>query len=67
MGVLSFRLLRVPYTPRPEEQAFLARAEVQRAHDFVVLAAVLDARESERFFGVPLARRGIQAVYPRSC
>src|SRR5437762_3090886 len=65
MGLWNYRLLRVPFEPRPEEQAFLARADVQRAHDLVVQAAVLDDREAERFFGVPLARRGIQAVWLR--
>ena len=62
---MSVRLFRVPYTPRPEEQSFRARAEVQRADEFVVQVSVLDDRESERFFGVPLARRGIQAVWLR--
>ena len=62
---MSVRLFRVPYTPRPEEQSFRAWVEVQRADEFVVHVAVLDDRESERFFGVPLARRGIQAVWLR--
>src|SRR5262249_27895201 len=31
--------------------------------DLSVCVAVLDHRESERFFGVPLARRGIQPVW----
>jgi hypothetical protein len=58
-----FRLFGVPYTPRPEERPFLDRAEVQRGDELVVRVAVLDDRESERFFGVPLARRGIQPVW----
>src|SRR5271156_2630257 len=65
MGLLSFRLLRVPYKPRPEEQTFLQRAEVQHDGEVVVRVAVLDDRESERFFGVALARRGIQPVWLR--
>jgi len=65
MGLLDFRLLRVPYKPRPEEQSFLQRAEVRRDDEFVVTVSVLDDRESERFFGVPLARRGIQPVWLR--
>jgi hypothetical protein len=36
---------------------------VQRNGDLVVSASVLDNQESERFFGVPLARRGIQPVW----
>ena len=63
MGLLNYRLLRVPYTPRPEEQAYLQRAEVQQDDQLVVRVSVLDDRESERFFGVPLARRGIQPVW----
>ena len=60
---LSYRWLGIPYTPRPEERPFLERAVVQRDDELVVCAAVLDHRESERFFGVPLARRGIQPVW----
>lgn len=57
--------LGVPYTPRPEERPFLDRAAVQRDDELVVEVAVLDDRESDRFFGVPLARRGIQPVWVR--
>jgi hypothetical protein len=65
MRLLNFRLLRVPYTPDPAEKPFLQRAEVQRADELVVRVAVLDDRETERYFGVPLARRGIQPVWLR--
>jgi hypothetical protein len=65
MRLANFRLLRVPFTPDPEEKSFLQRAEVQRDDEFVVLMSVLDDREAERFFGVPLARRGIQPVWLR--
>jgi LssY C-terminus len=63
MGFFSLRLLRVLYAVQPKEQAFLERAEVQHDDEFVVSVAVPDDRESERFFGVPLARRGIQPVW----
>jgi hypothetical protein len=63
MSIFGVRLLRVLYIPRPEEQAFLARAEVQQDDEFVVSVAVPDDRESERFFGVPLARHGMQPVW----
>src|SRR5258708_10450259 len=63
MGIMNFRLLRVPYAPRPQELSFLERAKEQREGDFVVRVAVLDDRESERFFGVPMARRGMQPVW----
>jgi hypothetical protein len=62
---MNFRLFRVPYTPHPEEQAFLQRAVVQRDDELTVEVAVLDDRESARFFGVPLARRGMQPVWLR--
>jgi hypothetical protein len=61
---LTFRWVGVPCTPRPEERPFLARAQVQQDDDLVVRVAVLDDRESDRFFGVPLAHRGIQPVWP---
>jgi hypothetical protein len=63
MGLADVRLLTVPYTPRPDEQSFLQRAEVQRDDEFVVCVSVLDDQESKQFFGVPLARRGIQPVW----
>jgi hypothetical protein len=63
MGLFDFRLLRVPYAPQPKEHAFLQRTQVQRDEEFVVSVAVPDDRESARFFGVPLARRGIQPVW----
>lgn len=63
MKLFSLRWLGVPYTPRPEERPFLDRAQVQEDSELVVRVAVLDNRESERFFGVSLARRGIQPVW----
>lgn len=65
MGLLNYRLFRVPYAPKPDEQAYVERAVVQGDDEISVRAAVLDDRESERYFGVPLARRGIQAVWLR--
>jgi hypothetical protein len=61
--LLKLHLFRVSYTPRPEERPFLQRAEIQRDEEVEVRVAVLDDRESERFFGVRLARRGIQPVW----
>jgi hypothetical protein len=57
------RWLAIPYTPHPNERPYLQRAEVQQGDDLIVRASVLDNRESERFFGVPLPRRGIQPVW----
>ena len=65
MGFWKFRWLSVPYDPRPQERAFLQRLEVRQQDDLIVEAAVLDAKESDTFFGVPLARRGIQPVWLR--
>ena len=53
----------VPYTPCPEDTPFRQRAEVRQDSEIVVRAAVLDDRESKRFFGVNLAGRGIQPVW----
>lgn len=62
-GLWGFRWLGVPYTPHPETRTFLDRAVVQRDNDVEVTVAVLDDRESDHYFGVPLARRGIQPVW----
>lgn len=61
--VWTFRWLGVPFTPHPEERPFLERAVEQQDDELVVRVAVLDSRESDRFFGVPLARRRMQPVW----
>ena len=55
----------VPYSPEPNFRVFLSRAETQAGPVAQVTAAVADAAEAERLFGVPLARRGLQPVYLR--
>jgi hypothetical protein len=55
--------LGISYRPRPNERSFLKRTQVQENEDAKVTVAVLSSRESERFFGAPLARRGIQPVW----
>lgn len=57
------RRFGVPYTPRPDERPFLERVQVQQEEEVEVKVAVLSSRESDRFFGAPLARRGIQPVW----
>jgi hypothetical protein len=57
------KVFSVPYTPQPDDRGFLDRAELQKDDELEIRAAVLDNRESERFFGVPMARRGIQPVW----
>jgi hypothetical protein len=59
----DLRWLGVRYEPQPSDRSFVQRAEVKQGDDVVVRAAVLDHGESERFFGVNLARRGIQPVW----
>lgn len=58
-------LFTVAYAPEPAFDSFMARAESQESPLAQVTVAVLDAKESERVFGVPLARRGIQPVFLR--
>jgi hypothetical protein len=62
-GFLNRRWLGISYSPQPGERSYLDRVEVRQDDSLVVRAAVLANRESERFFGVRLARRGIQPVW----
>jgi hypothetical protein len=63
MDLSKSRWLGIDYAPEPGERAFLERAELQKDDTVAVKAAVLSNQESERFFGVPLARKGIQPVW----
>jgi len=56
-------LFTTPYRPQPLARQFLERAQSQSSPQASVTVAVLDAAESEKYFGVPLARRGLQPVY----
>jgi hypothetical protein len=60
---LKSLLFGAPYSPRPDERPFLERLAVQEDEDLIVRVAVLDDRESDRFFGVRMARRGMQPVW----
>lgn len=62
-GIWRYFRVGVPYSPQPGATPFRQRAEVRQDGDLVVRAAVLDDHESRRFFGVPLAHRGIQPVW----
>jgi hypothetical protein len=57
--------LTVAYRPDPDNRDFLARAQTQSGDGVEVAVAVLDVVESRRYFGIPMARRGIQPVYLR--
>jgi hypothetical protein len=59
------RRLFVRYAPLKEDRTFAERAQTQQKDGIEVTVAVLDAPESRRFFGVPMARRGIQPVWLR--
>jgi hypothetical protein len=63
LSVWNLAWLGVPYKPGPEARSFLDRLVVQEDGELTVRVAVLDNGESERFFGVPMARRGIQPVW----
>ncbi len=58
-----FRWLVIPYTPRPTARDFLNRAATQQRDGLEVRVAALNDRASRKFFGVPMARRGIQPVW----
>jgi LssY C-terminus len=59
------RWLGIRYKPQPEERSFIERTQVKQDEEFTVSASVLDDQESEQFFGVPLARRGLQPIWLR--
>ena len=58
-----WRLLSVAYRPDPRERSFLERAGTKSRDQLRVTVAVLSDPESARFFGVRLARKGMQAVW----
>jgi hypothetical protein len=57
------RWIVIPYSPCPEGRGFLDAAVTQQHDDLEVRVAVLDGAASRKFFGVPMARRGIQPVW----
>jgi hypothetical protein len=59
------RLFTTRYTPDPTLCTYLTRAQTQENANAQVTVSVLDAVESAKYFGVSLARRGIQPVYLR--
>src|SRR5262249_4022412 len=58
-------LVVIPYHPDPTEKGYLSRAEPQSAAGVEVTVSVPNSKESERLFGVPLARHGLQPVHLR--
>src|SRR5271170_5148182 len=57
------RWLTIDYSPHPEECSFLEQAQTRREGEVDVTVAVPSDRESERIFGVRLARHRLQAVW----
>jgi hypothetical protein len=55
--------LTVDYEPHPEERSFVERANSLREGGVETTVAVPSDRESERIFGVGLARHSLQAVW----
>ena len=60
-----WRLVITPYAPDAAATGFMDRAAVQDDASARVTVAVPSARESRTFFGVNLARHGIQPVFLR--
>ncbi len=58
-------LWKLNYRPRPSERPYLERAQFQADEHAEVGVAVLTPSECKIVFGVPLANRGIQAVWVR--
>jgi hypothetical protein len=61
---LTKRLV-VKYSPRPQDRAFVDSAQHAEQEGIKVSIAALDARQSRSFFGVRMARRGMQPVWLR--
>ncbi len=59
------RLLIVAYHPDAEQRGFLDRAETKKDQGLEATVSALSDRESRAFFGVRLARHGIQPVWIR--
>jgi hypothetical protein len=59
------RQMIVHYSPKPEERSFVVSAQRAEQEQITVSITALDARQSRQFFGVPMARRGIQPVWLR--
>jgi hypothetical protein len=55
--------LTIDYSPQPEDRSFLSRAQSRRDGEVATTVAVPSDRETERIFGVRLARHLLQAVW----
>ena len=59
----ALQLLTVVWNPHPDERPFLDRAQTREDANIKVTVAALSIRESERFFGVKMAKRGMQPLW----
>ena len=57
------RYLVVSYSPDPGARGFLAGAQAQERDGLAVRVAVPDRAAGRAFFGVPVARRGVQPIW----
>ena len=57
------RLFTVRYVPNPDIKTFLERSQRQENDGLSVTVAVMSDHESKHFFGVSMARRGIQPIW----
>ncbi len=55
----------IVYSPRPDDKDVLEGAQSQQKDGLEVTAAVLDAKQSQHYFGVPMGKRGIQPIWIR--
>ena len=60
-----WRLVTVDYRPNLEARSFTDRIKSHSRAGLTVEAAALSAHECHQLFGVPMARRGMQAVWVR--
>lgn len=57
------RWLTIDYSPHPEERSFLERIQTRREGEVEITVVVPSDQESERVFGVRLARHRLQALW----
>jgi hypothetical protein len=58
-------LFRLNYTPQPSEQPYLSRIQNQSDEHAEISIAILTSLEAKQILGVPLANRGLQAIWVR--
>ena len=63
LGLRPLRWVTTNYHPDPENRPFLNRLQRRQRDGLHVAVAVLSDRESVKFFGTHLARRGVQPVW----